>query len=90
MKSAVPKQTFNKLKKFWCLKFMFWLILVKDDIKNIIEYIYSTNYYVFVLCIVLISVFRIRIWIRIRSDPYHWPGSGSGNVELDPGTKKKS
>ena len=31
-------------------------------------------------------VFRIRI----RSDPYHWPGSGSasGNVDLDPGTKK--
>ena len=36
------------------------------------------------------AVFRIRI----RSDPYHWPGSGSGsvsgNVDLDPGTKKKS
>ena len=27
---------------------------------------------------------------RIRSDPYHLPGSGSasGNVDLDPGTKK--
>ena len=34
------------------------------------------------------SVFRIRI--RIQSDPYHWAGSGStsGNVDLDPGTKK--
>ena len=31
-----------------------------------------------------LSVFRIRI----RSDPYHWPGSASGNVDLDPGTKK--
>ena len=32
------------------------------------------------------AVFRIRI----RSDPYHWAGSGStsGNVDLDPGTKK--
>ena len=34
------------------------------------------------------AVFRIRI----RSNLYHWPGSGSrsvsGNVELDPGTKK--
>ena len=28
--------------------------------------------------------------IQIRSDPYHWAGSGStkGNVDLDPGTKK--
>ena len=36
----------------------------------------------------LFSVFRIRI----RSDPYHLAGSGSvsGNVDLDPGTKKKS
>jgi len=36
------------------------------------------------------SVFRIRIRIRIRSDPYHLAGSGSasGNVDLDPGTKK--
>ena len=29
---------------------------------------------------------------RIRSDPYHWAGSGSGstsgNVDMDPGTKK--
>ena len=35
-----------------------------------------------------LAVFRIRI----RSDPYHWPGSGSvsGNVDLDLGTKKKS
>ena len=34
----------------------------------------------------LLSVF----WIRIRSDPYHWAGSGStsGNVDLNPGTKK--
>ena len=34
------------------------------------------------------SVFRIRI--RIRSDPYYLAGSvsGSGNVDLDPGTKK--
>ena len=36
------------------------------------------------------AVFRIRI--QIRSDPYHWPVSGSGsvsgNVDLDPGTKK--
>ena len=33
------------------------------------------------------AVFRIRL--RIRSAPYHWPGSGcaSGN-DLDPGTKK--
>ena len=35
------------------------------------------------------AVFRIRI----RSDPYHLPGSGSGsasgNFDLDPGTKKK-
>ena len=32
--------------------------------------------------------------IRIRLDPYHWagPGSGStsGNFDLDPGSKKKS
>ena len=36
-------------------------------------------------------VFRIRI--RIRSDPYHLAGFGSGssseNIDLDPGTKKK-
>ena len=31
------------------------------------------------------SVFRIRI----RSDPYHLAGSALGNVDLDPGTKKK-
>ena len=33
-----------------------------------------------------LAVFRIRI----RSDPYHLAGSGSasGNVDLDPGTKK--
>ena len=31
--------------------------------------------------IIFHSVFRIRI----RSDPYHWPGSG--NIDLDPGTK---
>ena len=37
--------------------------------------------------VTLVPVFRIRI----RSDPYHWPGSGSssGNVDLDPGTNKK-
>ena len=39
-----------------------------------------------------LAVFRIRI--RIRSDPYHLAGSGSGsvsgNVDLDPGTKTKS
>ena len=36
------------------------------------------------------AVFRIRI--RIRLDPYHLAGSGStsGNVDLDPGSKKKS
>ena len=34
------------------------------------------------------AVFRIRI----RLDPYHLAGSGStsGNVDLDPGSKKKS
>ena len=30
------------------------------------------------------AVFRIRI----RSDPYHLAGSASGNVDLDPGSKK--
>ena len=37
--------------------------------------------------------FQSNIYSSV-SDPYHWPGSGfgsvSGNVDLDPGTKKKS
>ena len=50
---------------------------------------------------VLFADFLVKIGIffsvlksvfRIRSDPYHLAGSGSasGNVDLDPGTKKKS
>ena len=34
---------------------------------------------------------KVRVLTSV-SDPYHWPGSGSasGNVDLDPCTKKKS
>ena len=29
-----------------------------------------------------------NIIISVYPDPYHWPGSAPGNVDLDPGTKK--
>ena len=33
--------------------------------------------------------YNIKLLISVSDpDPYHWPGSASGNVDLDPGTKK--
>ena len=64
--------------------------MVHQDVSKTIAYC-SANVSV---CVQLVSVkyseFRIRI--RIRLDPYHWAGPGSrstsGNVDLDPGSKK--
>ena len=69
----------------------FWPIRPRPENFEMIHLLISKewdNSYIFFLSILslLLSVFRIR------SDPYHWPGPGpgsvSGNVDLDPGTKK--
>ena len=57
--------------------------------KSVQPYImYNNHCWFYAGKTLFLAVFRIRI----RSDPYHLAGSGSGsasgNVDLDPGTKK--
>ena len=78
--------TFTILKNDLHQKELSWLLGYSDQSFNSTSCVLLNQFQS--LDFVLKPVFRIRI----RLDPYHWPGSrsASGNVDLDPGTKKKS